>query len=96
MDNLIGIVILLAISIIAIVIVLSSAIPAVNSTTKSSEIKSMETAMRFIKNAVDDVIKEGEGSSRSISLITPTGFETIPEENLIVYSTKVDFSHRFC
>jgi len=91
MDNLIGIVLLFAISMIAIVIVLSSAIPAVNSATKSSEIKSAETAMRFIKNAVDDVIKEGAGSSRTISLVAPTGFETIPEENSIVYSTQVDF-----
>lgn len=91
MDNLIGIVILIAISMMATVIVLSSAIPTVSSTTKSSEIKSAESAMLFIKNAVEDVIKEGAGSSRIISLVTPGGFETIPEENSIVYSAQVDF-----
>lgn len=91
MDNIISLVLLVLITMIAVAIVLSSAIPAVNSAEKSAEIKSAESAMQFISNAIDSVIAEGQGASRRISMVVPPGFESVPEEDAIVYSTAVDF-----
>jgi flagellin-like protein len=86
-SELLTLIILFAIVVTAIVIVIVTSQPTVETALSSTDIKNAENILKTIDDNIREVAREGPNSTRVVAFTAPKRFETIPEEDAVQFST---------